>query len=234
MRRNERILPTVPATLAGAAVVSVLFAFCVLWTACVNHSERTVGKYGVFTRNLAAVPGVTESVQAVYSLASLQFYSKAPQLPASAPIIRAGGPAAAPTVVSQSLPPTDSPKPAVLDNRRLFALGAIETGNNDNEIGQAGEVSRYQIMPSVWKHYSRSSYYDNPQVSRAVAQQHWSSLRASFKKQTGREPDSFDMYVLWNTCYGYYASKGFHPGRLDSAVRDRAQRFVNLVERGES
>ena len=233
MRRSERILPTVPATLAGAAVVFVLFAFCVLWTARTNHSERTVGKYGVFTRYPAAVPGMAESVQAVYSLASLQFLSKAPQPPVSAPIIRTV-PVAASTVAGHGLPPSVSPKPAVLDSRRLYALGAIETGNNDSEIGQAGEVSRYQIMPSVWKHYSHSSYYDNPQVSRAVAQQHWSSLRASFKKKTGREPDNFDMYVLWNTCYGYYASKGFQPARLDPAVRDRAQRFVNLVERGES
>jgi hypothetical protein len=233
MRRNERILPTVPATLAGAAAVFVLFAFCVLWTARVDHSERTVGKYGAFTRNPATMSGVAESVQVVYSLASRQIVSKAHQLPVSAPIIRTV-PAAAPTVAVRGLPPTVSPKPAVLDNRRLFALGAIETGNNDSEIGQAGEVSRYQIMPSVWKHYSHSSYYDNPQVSRAVAQQHWSSLRASFKKKTGREPDNFDMYVLWNTCYGYYANKGFQPARLDPAVRDRAQRFVNLVERGES
>jgi len=233
MRRNERILPTVPATLIGALLVPVLFALCALWTARFNHSERTIGKYGVFIRNPAAVPGVAESVQAVYSLSSLQLFSKAPQLPASATIVRTV-PAVAPTVVAQSLPPAVSHKPAVLDNRRLFALGAIETGNNDNEIGQAGEVSRYQIMPSVWKHYNHSSYYDDPQVSRGVAQQHWSSLRAAFKKKTGREPDSFDMYVLWNTCYGYYASKGFHPYRLDPVVRDRAQRFVNLVERGES
>ena len=226
-------MPTVPATLAGSAVVFVLFAFCGLWTARINHSELMVGQRGVFTRNLAAVPSVAESVQAVYSLSSLQFFSKAPQLPVSASIRTA--PAAAPTVVAvHSLPPTVSPKPAVLDNRRLFALGAIETGNNDSEIGQAGEVSRYQIMPSVWKHYSHSSYYDNPQVSRAVAQQHWSSLCASFRKKTGREPDNFDMYVLWNTCYGYYASKGFQPIRLDPVVRDRAQRFVNLVERGET
>src|ERR1035437_8720650 len=31
--------------------------------------------------------------------------------------------------------------------RRRFALGMIETGNNDREIGGAGEVSRYQLMP---------------------------------------------------------------------------------------
>jgi hypothetical protein len=211
----------------------VLLAFCVLWTARVNHSERTVGKIGVFTGNVAAVPVVAGSVQAAYNLASQQLYSKVPQLPVSTPITKMVS-AAAPTVVAQSLPSAVSPKPAVLDNQHLFALGAIETGNNDNEIGQAGEVSRYQIMPSVWKHYSHSSYYENPQVSRVVAQQHWSSLRASFKNKTGREPDNFDMYVMWNTCYGYYASKGFRPARLDPVVRDRAQRFVNLVERGES
>ena len=226
----REIFPTVPATLIGALALPILFALCVSWTARVNHSERTVGNYGVFTRNLAAVPSVPGSVQAVYSLVSLQSFFQTPQLPA-APNTRTG-PAAAPTVLAQSLPPTDFPKPAVLDNRRLYALGAIETGNNDNEIGQAGEVSRYQIMPSVWKHYSHSSYYDDPQVSRAVAQQHWSSLYALFKKQTGREPDNFDMYVLWNTRCGYYASKGFQPARLDPVVRDRAQRFVNLVERG--
>jgi len=234
MRRNERILSPVPATLIGALLAPALFVFCALWIARVNHSERTVGQYSVFTRNMVAVPCVAESVQAVYSLAPRQFYFKATLPPASAPVIGAAEPAALPAVVAQSLPPTDSSKPVVLDDRRLFALGAIETGNNDNEIGRAGEVSRYQIMPSVWKHYSHSSYYDDPQVSRAVAQQHWSSLRASFKKQTGREPDNFDMYVLWNTCYGYYASKGFQPARLDPTVRDRAQRFVNLVERGES
>jgi hypothetical protein len=233
MRRNERILPPIPVALIGALLVPVLLAFCV-WAALVNHSKCTIGHYGVVSRNLVAVPGAAESVQNVYSLTSLQLFSKAPQPPASAPIIGAGAPAAVPAVVAQSLPPTDSPKPAVLDNRSLFALGAIETGNNDNEIGRAGEVSRYQIMPSVWKHYTHSSYYDDPQVSRAVAEQHWSSLRAAFKKQTGREPDNFDMYVLWNTCYGYYASKGFQPARLDPVVRDRAQRFVNLVERGES
>jgi len=219
--------------LAGAAVVFVLLAFCVLWTARVNHSERIVGKYVIYPGNVATVPGVTASVQAVCSLTSLQMLSKASQPVASAPIIRTAS-AAKPMVMAQSLPPADSQKFAVLDSHRLFALGAIETGNNDNEIGQAGEVSRYQIMPSVWKHYSHSSYYDNPQVSRVVAQQHWSSLRASFKNKTGREPDNFDMYVMWNTCYGYYASKGFRPARLDPVVRDRAQRFVNLVERGES
>jgi hypothetical protein len=120
--------------------------------------------------------------------------------------------------------------PAVLDSRRRFALGEIETGNDDLEIGGAGEVSRYQIMPSVWRQYSSSRCYHDPATSLEVAQQHWSALYARFKQQAHREPTDFDMYVLWNTRYGYYAGKGFSPDRLNAIVRDRAQRFVNLVQ----
>jgi hypothetical protein len=120
--------------------------------------------------------------------------------------------------------------PAVLDAHRRMALGMIETGNRDDEIGGAGEVSRYQIMPSVWRQYSQSQNYRNPDVSLAVAQKHWARLYAGFVRQAHRQPNDFDMYVLWNTHYGYYASKGFNPNRLCSAVRDRAQRYVNLVQ----
>jgi len=119
--------------------------------------------------------------------------------------------------------------PAVLDAHRRLALGMIETGNRDNEIGGAGEVSRYQIMPSVWRQYSQSQNYRNPDLSLAVAQKHWTRLYAGFIKQAHRQPSDFDMYVLWNTHYGYYAGRGFDSSRLSPVVRDRAQRFVNLV-----
>jgi hypothetical protein len=120
--------------------------------------------------------------------------------------------------------------PAVLDAHRRLALGMIETGNRDDEIGGAGEVSRYQIMPSVWREYSQSLNYRNPQVSLAVAQKHWARLYTAFVRQAHRQPNDFDMYVLWNTHYGYYANRGFDPNRLSAAVRDRAQRYVNLVQ----
>jgi len=35
------------------------------------------------------------------------------------------------------------------DEKLFFALGMIESGNDDRGIGRAGEVSRYQIHPSV-------------------------------------------------------------------------------------
>ena len=230
MTCKERTFPVFPAILIGVLAMPVWF---ILWTAGVYPSQRMIGGYGVFAKNPSMTPGAVAPVKAVCSLALQQLCSAAPQPAVSAPVKRTAS-VAAPVVVAKIAPPDGFHSPAVLDKRRLFALGAIETGNNDYEIGRAGEVSRYQIMPSVWKHYSRSSYYDNPQVSQAVAQKHWSSLYASFKKQAGREPDNFDMYVLWNTCYGYYASRSFKPTHLDPVVRDRAQRFVNLVQRGES
>lgn len=175
-----------------------------LWSAQASPLERPGGASRSFT---SVVSGTTPPLTAVNH----------PSVPAAAPV---------------SISVTDSS--ALLNARHRFALGMIETANNDGEIGGAGEVSRYQIMPSVWKHYSDSRSYQDPEVSLEVAQQHWSTLHTTFKKQAHREPTDFDMYVLWNTRYGYYASKEFKPDRLNAVVRDRAQRFANLVERGES
>ncbi|HKS37900.1 MAG TPA: hypothetical protein VJW76_11960 [Verrucomicrobiae bacterium] len=118
-----------------------------------------------------------------------------------------------------------------LTTNRLFALGMIESGNDDRGVGPAGEVSRYQIHPAVWRAYSPSRDYHDPEVSLSVARQHWNYLTNYFRRKAGREPTDFDMYVLWNTRFGYYAGRGFDPGRLHSVVRDRARRFVNLVNR---
>jgi len=119
----------------------------------------------------------------------------------------------------------------ILDEKHLFALGMIETGNNDREVGGLGEVSRYQIHPVVWKNYSKSSEYWNPEISLQVARAHWAYLSGYFKDKAGREPSDFDMYVLWNTRFGYYAKRGFSAGEISPVVQNRARRFVNLVNR---
>ena len=118
-----------------------------------------------------------------------------------------------------------------LDPKLFFALGMIESGNDDRGIGPGGEVSRYQIHPVVWKNYSKSSEYWNPEISLQVARAHWTYLSGYFKDKAGREPDDFDMYVLWNTRFGYYAKKGFSARDISPVVQDRARRFVNLVNR---
>jgi hypothetical protein len=119
----------------------------------------------------------------------------------------------------------------VLDSKRLFALGMVESGNDDWGVGKAGEVSRYQIHPAVWKAYSESKRYYDPAVAHQVAGQHWNQLTRYFREKAGRQPTDFDMYVLWNTKFGYYARKQFDPALLPETLRDRAQRFVNLVNR---
>ena len=133
----------------------------------------------------------------------------------------------APTIPSVEKPVDHA---GILSSSRQFALGMIETGNKDSAVGGLGEVSRYQIMPSVWKAYSESRSYQDTNTATEVARLHWTSLYQYFKKKTERDPTNFDMYVLWNTRHGYYAAKGFDPARLHPVVRDRAQRFTNLVE----
>jgi hypothetical protein len=107
----------------------------------------------------------------------------------------------------------------------------LESGDDDRAVGPAGEVSRYQISPALWRAYTDSRDYRNPAVSSPVALQHWSRLYNYFFARTGRAPGDFDMYVLWNTRAGYYAKYGFDLQRVHPAVRDHAQRFVNLVNR---
>jgi hypothetical protein len=111
---------------------------------------------------------------------------------------------------------------------KLDAISLIETGNNDSAVGRLGEVSRYQIKPWIWHRYSQSDSYRNRQVSSSVAEKYLSELEASFRKRTGRDPDDFDLYVLWNAGPTYYARLGFSKKRVPSIIRERAQRFTNL------
>jgi hypothetical protein len=111
---------------------------------------------------------------------------------------------------------------------RLEAISMIETGDNDTMVGAAGEVSRYQMMPRVWKQYSSSEAFADPAVSSQVAQRHVDWLESFFRKRAGREMTEFDRYVMWNAGPGYYAKKNFSPAQVASSVRERAQRYANL------
>jgi len=113
---------------------------------------------------------------------------------------------------------------------KLDAISMIETADRDALVGSAGERSRYQIMPAVWKHYTPSRDYANPQIARAVAEAHLAALEETYRKATGREPSDFDLYVLWNAGPTYYAKVGFNQRRVSPIVRERAQRYVNLRE----
>jgi hypothetical protein len=111
---------------------------------------------------------------------------------------------------------------------KLDAISMIESGNNDCAIGGAGEVSRYQIKPKVWRAFTNLNAYQNQKVSCWVAAQYVSFLENAFEKRVGRAPSDFDLYVLWNAGYRYYARIGFSSRRVGPVIRERAERFVNL------
>ena len=111
---------------------------------------------------------------------------------------------------------------------RLEALSMLETGDRDSAVGGVGELSRYQMQPSVWKQYSSSQAYRDPVVSGQVAGQHLNFLESNFRRLAGREPSEFDVYVLWNAGLGYYSKRDFSPARVSPVIRERAERYVNL------
>ncbi len=96
--------------------------------------------------------------------------------------------------------------------------------------GTNGEVSRFQIMPSVWRQHSQSRDYDNPEVAWEVAQQVLQERSRWFSAANGRAPDAAELYLMWNKP-GYFAAAGFDVKRVKTLFQQRAQRFANLRAR---
>ena len=111
---------------------------------------------------------------------------------------------------------------------RLEALSMIESGDNDAAVGRAGEVSRFQIMPSIWAHYSGSRAFRDCRVARDVAARHLSELTSWFQNRAGRPASDFDVYVLWNAGPTYYTKVGFKTSRVHPVVCERASRYARL------
>jgi len=109
---------------------------------------------------------------------------------------------------------------------RWSALSQIETRDNDSVVGAAGEISRYQVKPRLWRRYARSDAdWKNPAVALAAAQQIMRDRCAGFERSYNRQPSDFEFYVLWNA-----------PAQIErprKAVRERAERFCHLVLRDE-
>ena len=117
---------------------------------------------------------------------------------------------------------------SVAEVSKLEALSLIESGDNDAAVGQAGEVSRYQIKPRIWQEYSISRAYRDASVSARVAAKHLADLEQTFRARAGREPGDFDLYVLWNAGPTYYSKVNFSSKRVNPIIRERAQRYANL------
>ena len=107
----------------------------------------------------------------------------------------------------------------------LACLSEFESGNDDRKVGRAGEISRYQIKPEVWRDFS------NCRVSWATHRYAFEVATAIMKKRVdtfgleqGRQPTIREWYVLWN------APAQAYRGKPSKVVAKRAQRFENLVE----
>ncbi len=119
----------------------------------------------------------------------------------------------------------------LLQEKISWALAQIESGhlkNPDEAQGLSGEVSRFQILPEVWKSYSRSKSYSDPRVAWHVARQILKDREDWFIAATGHPPTAFDLYVMWNKP-GLYERLEFNRKRVPYRLRDVAERFENLV-----
>jgi len=105
---------------------------------------------------------------------------------------------------------------------RWAALSQLETRDNDNAVGTAGEVSRYQIKPKLWRRYAPSdANWKNPVEALAAARELMKERCTRFESVFNRPPTDFEFYVLWNA-----PSQIKRPRKV---VRERAERFSRLV-----
>lgn len=108
----------------------------------------------------------------------------------------------------------------------LWALGELESGNNDHKIGPRKEVTRYQITPKLWNK-STTHWGEHPpspscySCASAIAAGIWRTRQHAFESSHGRQPTDFELAILWHC-----------PARMSKTTksdRDYATRFVNLV-----
>jgi hypothetical protein len=119
------------------------------------------------------------------------------------------------------------------------ALGHFESGATtpqrsaaDAKVGSRQEVSRFQILPSVWKNYSVSREFRDPDVAWSVAEKILIERQAQFRRATGRDWDAVDLYIMWNAP-GVYQKAKWDRSRVSPVVLERAHRFSNLFHRKE-
>lgn len=116
------------------------------------------------------------------------------------------------------------------------ALAEFESGathatqcSADAAVGRQKEISRYQILPVVWRQYSKSRNYQDPNVAWEVTQRILREREKDFREATGRQWDPVDLYVMWNAP-GQYRRAQWDRKRISPVVLERAQRFANLLE----
>src|SRR5256885_12645318 len=115
------------------------------------------------------------------------------------------------------------------DALAMFESGATQPNRcgADRKRGNNGEVSRYQIMPAVWRQYSRTFEFEDPKAAWSVAECILTSRMQWFRDSTRRDPTSLEIYLLWNKP-GHFKAVNFEVKRVNARYKERAQRFANL------
>jgi hypothetical protein len=120
--------------------------------------------------------------------------------------------------------PVSPEQPSRIDPAQLMAaLSVIESGDNDKAIGKAGEVSRYQIIPRIWRAYGGGNPRNAAEAKR-VATKIMAVRIEQFESKHGRQPTLVEVYALWRSPVRALQLK------VSAAVRECGTRFSNLVE----
>jgi hypothetical protein len=124
--------------------------------------------------------------------------------------------------------------PAAVPPGTREVLAEFETGATkathcagDLVVGSRREVSRFQILPEVWREHSSTKNYQDPAAAWVVAEKILRAREATFRRATGREWDAVDVYLMWNAP-GAYQKARWDRTKVSRAVRERAQRYANL------
>jgi hypothetical protein len=96
-------------------------------------------------------------------------------------------------------------------------------------IGSRQEISRFQILPVVWRQYSSSRNYHDPQTAWNVANRILDDREQAFRQATKRDWDFVDIYLMWNAP-GLYRRANWNRAKVSRTVLERAQRFANLMQ----
>jgi len=102
-------------------------------------------------------------------------------------------------------------------DRRLECLAMVE-GGSDTKPGPCGEISRYCIMPDVWREYSHLplSAATNPFTARAVV------VKIMDSRLNGRVVTDAQWYLTYHR-----PARVSHPKTIEN---DRALRFQNICQ----
>jgi hypothetical protein len=106
---------------------------------------------------------------------------------------------------------------------RFSALAEIESGCNDNAIGHAGEISRFQISVSVWHQYTTLPLESarNPFTAMAVAEAIMRDRETAYMRRYHQQVSDWEFAREWHC-----------PARrhLSRADEDYCIRFQNLCQ----